>query len=49
MYTPTNREKRLQPKKGKFWCGNCDAQIVSEWRKCPNCGKRNGVRRSKKT
>lgn len=44
----TNRERKLKPKTGKFWCWGCDAYLVGEWEKCPNCGKRNGQRRNKK-
>ena len=44
----TNREKKLQPKQGKFWCWGCDRCLVVEWSKCPVCGFRNGKRRNKK-
>jgi len=44
----TNRDKSKLPKKSKFWCIYCDAQLVGEWGKCPNCGKRNGRKRRKK-
>mgnify|MGYP005873843003 CR=1 FL=1 len=37
-YKMSNREKTQIAKKGKFWCRRCDAQIVGEWGKCPNCG-----------
>lgn len=47
-YKMTNREKRLQPRKNTFWCDHCDMQIVTEWKKCPVCGNRNGSRRLKK-
>jgi len=47
-YRKTNREKRLTPKKGKTWCGGCDAALVGEWEKCPLCGCRNGTKRMKK-
>jgi Zn finger protein HypA/HybF involved in hydrogenase expression len=48
IYKKTNREKRLEPKKGIFWCHNCDQQLTGEWSKCPFCGKRNGIKRFKK-
>ena len=44
----SNREKKLQPKLGKFWCWGCDAQIVREWEKCPNCGLKNTMGRFKR-
>lgn len=47
-YKPSNREKVKRPKKVKFWCGYCDAQLVGEYEKCPNCGHRNGIKRLKK-
>ena len=47
-YEMSNREQKLEPKKGKFWCWGCDAQIVNEWKKCPNCGTRNNIRRNKR-
>jgi len=47
-YKQSNREKRLAPKKGKFWCMGCDRAFVTEWKKCPICGKRNGIKRLKK-
>ena len=43
-----NRDKRLKPKKGKAWCFGCDCALVGDGQKCPNCGKRHGVRRFKK-
>lgn len=33
----TNRSIKRKPKYGKFWCHNCDEQIVMEGQKCPNC------------
>ena len=47
-YKQSHREKRLAPKKGKFWCMGCDRAFVTEWKKCPICGKRNGIKRLKK-
>lgn len=44
----TNREIAKKPKAGKFWCWRCDAQLVGEWKKCSNCGFRNGIKRDKK-
>jgi len=44
----SNRDVIKRPKKGLFWCFGCDAQLVSEWGKCPRCGKRNGIKRNKK-
>lgn len=43
-----NRERKKQPKQGKYWCSKCDCQLVYDWKRCSNCGHRNGVRRNKK-
>lgn len=48
IYKPSNREKKLKAKKSKFWCVHCDAQLVGEYSKCPNCKQRNGKKRFKK-
>lgn len=48
VYVKTNREKRMTPKKGIFWCDHCDAQMVAEWERCPVCGLRSGIKRHKK-
>ena len=37
-YTPTNREKSKKAKRGMHWCMNCDAQLVGQYGRCPNCG-----------
>jgi len=39
-YEPRNREKARAAHLALFWCGKCDAQIVSQTEKCPNCGHR---------
>lgn len=44
----SNRDKRMEAKKDKFWCGKCDCQLIGEYGKCPNCGWRSGVKRLKK-
>ena len=46
-YKNTNREKKLVAKKKKFWCMCCDAQLVTESVKCPNCSYINGSKRCK--
>ncbi len=43
-----NRDRKRRFKKGKFWCGGCDMDLVGEWRKCSTCGRRNGRKRNKK-
>jgi len=37
-YKPTNREKSMVAKKGKFWCSRCDAELVGQYGRCPRCG-----------
>ena len=44
-YQPKNREKSKQAKYGWFWCRSCDAQLVSDGRKCLNCGKINNPKK----
>ena len=44
----TNRDKKLEPKHSKFWCYKCDACLVNRYKKCTNCGHRNGKRINKK-
>lgn len=44
----SNRDKKRLPKKGFGYCFSCDKVLVSEWEKCPCCGKRNGISRNKK-
>lgn len=36
----SNREKSMTAKRGWFWCGKCDRQLVSQIKKCPVCGFR---------
>lgn len=36
-----NREKKKEPKQGRFWCYNCDADVVKSRGKCSNCGHKN--------
>lgn len=43
----TNRDKRMAPKLGMFWC-YCDLNIVWAWQKCEVCRKRFGKKRLKK-
>ena len=40
-YIKTNRQHVQTTRKESFWCCSCDAQLVSEIGKCPNCGKYN--------
>lgn len=48
-YQPTNREKKLSSKSGKFWCDICDAAIVNPGQKCPNCNRKQLKRKLKKS
>lgn len=36
-----NRQLKLKPTTGKFWCGFCDRFLVGENECCKWCGKRN--------
>jgi len=47
-YIRTNREQRLRPKTGRFWCGTCDRYRVGHYQRCPVCGTKSGIRRYKK-
>lgn len=44
----SNRDKKRDPKMGKFWCWGCDAALIYEGQKCPNCGKKDMRKRNKK-
>ena len=46
-WRPTNREKKLVPKGGKFWC-LCDRMVLHEGDKCPICKRKNGKKSLKK-
>ncbi|KKL82270.1 hypothetical protein LCGC14_1986410 [marine sediment metagenome] len=39
QYTPRNRETAQHAKRGRFWCGCCDAALVGAFGKCPVCGR----------
>jgi hypothetical protein len=43
----SNRDKKLAPKTGKFWC-NCDLTHVGHYEKCKVCGQRVGRKRFKR-
>ena len=47
-YQKTNREKSLEPRHSKHWCGYCDRALVSAGGKCPVCHSRIFPRRFKK-
>ena len=44
----TNRQQRLQPRLGLFWCSGCDCNKVSGGQKCKVCGHRQVKKRLKK-
>lgn len=48
MYKPTNREKKLAPRKSRSYCPACDKNIVSDGSKCKTCKTRKQPRRFKK-
>lgn len=43
----TNRDKKLAPKLGLFWC-DCDCTKVGYGQKCPLCKRVTGKRKLKK-
>ena len=47
-YKKSNRETRMTPKRGLFYCGTCDRDMVSNGCICETCGHREGVKRLKK-
>lgn len=47
-YKKSNREKKMTPKRGLFWCDYCDASIVGERQKCTWCGNRMKSKRLKR-
>ena len=46
-YTETNRDKVLSPRRRIFWC-LCDRNLISPWKKCSVCGRRNDRKRLKR-
>ena len=46
-YPMTNRDKKLQPKRGNTYCGGCDRQLVPDGAKCDFCGWYRGKYRLK--
>lgn len=44
----SNRQKRLEPRLGIFWCEKCDANLVSRGGKCSYCKRKTRTRRLKK-
>lgn len=47
-YKKSNREQRMEPKRGLFYCSSCDRDMVSNGSRCGTCGHREGVKRLKK-
>ena len=43
-----NRQKNQRPKKGRFWCWNCDHCLISKGQKCPICCKKDISKKFKK-
>ncbi len=39
-YEKTNRENKLEPKLGRWYCRTCDANMVGDLGKCGVCGKK---------
>jgi hypothetical protein len=47
-HSRTNREKKMQPNRCKYWCIGCDRALVSPGVKCHVCGYYNGIKKLKK-
>lgn len=43
----TNRQKSKRATKQKFWCHFCDADLVGEFGKCGNCGRKHYAKKNK--
>jgi hypothetical protein len=43
-----NRIKSRTASRTRYWCMNCDAQLIAPGEKCPNCGKRSDKNKTKK-
>ena len=43
-----NRIKKTDPKLGKFWCWACDAALIGNGSKCPNCGHKDHSKHKRK-
>ena len=43
-----NRIRRQQPSKARWWCRSCDARLVGDAGRCPNCSAKAATRRLKK-
>jgi len=44
-YKKSNREKRMTPKLGRWWCDSCDRAEVAVGQKCPVCKNIQGGRK----
>ena len=44
----SERDKKLSPRRTKFWCMGCDMNLVAPGSKCEVCGVRNEKRRLRK-
>jgi hypothetical protein len=43
----TNRQKSRTAKRGLFWCGGCDGNLVGQTGKCKACGYRENRRKTR--
>lgn len=44
----TNRDRKREPKKGKFWCNVCDMFLIHKGQRCPVCKRRDLSKTNKK-
>ena len=47
-WIPSNRDRTLVPKGGKFWCDHCDRMILHEGDRCKICKRKVGKKNLKK-
>jgi len=44
----SERDKKLSPRRAKYWCNACDGNMVAPGSRCSACGKKDGKRRLRK-
>lgn len=44
----TNREKKLAPRRTKYWCFGCDRNLIAPAQKCSVCGFKDNSKHKRK-